>query len=132
MSLFFFFSSRRRHTRLTCDWSSDVCSSDLAQPCLQPRARALDPSDRKAEEDGEAGERTEDEQLSCGHAWLGLLLRFVRRTLQAVALYSKSDGRAPLSRRVPGDDLLPRVSDRRVQPGEPLLPHARVPPRRHA
>src|SRR6266480_7383938 len=27
--LFFFFSSRRRHTRLTCDWSSDVCSSDL-------------------------------------------------------------------------------------------------------
>src|SRR6266480_7093061 len=28
-SSFFFFSSRRRHTRLTCDWSSDVCSSDL-------------------------------------------------------------------------------------------------------
>src|SRR6266571_6049712 len=26
----FFFSSRRRHTRLTCDWSSDVCSSDLS------------------------------------------------------------------------------------------------------
>src|SRR6267142_248465 len=26
----FFFSSRRRHTILTCDWSSDVCSSDLA------------------------------------------------------------------------------------------------------
>src|SRR6266480_4288731 len=29
--LCFFFSSRRRHTRLTCDWSSDVCSSDLQQ-----------------------------------------------------------------------------------------------------
>src|SRR5690242_17155236 len=29
--VFFFFSSRRRHTRLTCDWSSDVCSSDLIQ-----------------------------------------------------------------------------------------------------
>src|SRR2546427_1415883 len=27
--LFFFFSSRRRHTRFDCDWSSDVCSSDL-------------------------------------------------------------------------------------------------------
>src|SRR5260370_1846709 len=26
---FFFFSSRRRHTRFKCDWSSDVCSSDL-------------------------------------------------------------------------------------------------------
>src|SRR5215467_15423665 len=28
--VFFFFSSRRRHTRLQGDWSSDVCSSDLA------------------------------------------------------------------------------------------------------
>src|SRR2546427_853916 len=36
---FFFFSSRRRHTRFDCDWSSDVCSSDL--PCsLGARRRA--------------------------------------------------------------------------------------------
>src|SRR3989475_6471672 len=28
---FFFFSSRRRHTRFDCDWSSDVCSSDLVE-----------------------------------------------------------------------------------------------------
>src|SRR5688572_18204906 len=28
----FFFSSRRRHTRFDCDWSSDVCSSDLPNP----------------------------------------------------------------------------------------------------
>src|SRR5256886_12435240 len=27
----FFFSSRRRHTRFDCDWSSDVCSSDLSR-----------------------------------------------------------------------------------------------------
>src|SRR5260370_13999791 len=27
----FFFSSRRRHTRFKCDWSSDVCSSDLLE-----------------------------------------------------------------------------------------------------
>src|SRR6266853_4393146 len=27
--VFFFFSSRRRHTSFDCDWSSDVCSSDL-------------------------------------------------------------------------------------------------------
>src|SRR3712207_7668075 len=33
--LFFFFSSRRRHTRYWRDWSSDVCSSDLA-PVAQP------------------------------------------------------------------------------------------------
>src|SRR5256884_1296209 len=29
VSRFFFFSSRRRHTRCSRDWSSDVCSSDL-------------------------------------------------------------------------------------------------------
>src|SRR5206468_9705337 len=29
---FFFFSSRRRHTRSDRDWSSDVCSSDLTMP----------------------------------------------------------------------------------------------------
>src|SRR2546430_11043977 len=28
--MFVFFSSRRRHTRFDCDWSSDVCSSDLS------------------------------------------------------------------------------------------------------
>src|SRR2546430_1425510 len=28
LSTVFFFSSRRRHTRFDCDWSSDVCSSD--------------------------------------------------------------------------------------------------------
>src|SRR5256885_11838563 len=42
---FFFFSSRRRHTRLQGDWSSDVCSSDLPTPrrsfstCAHPRRR---------------------------------------------------------------------------------------------
>ena len=34
----FFFSSRRRHTRLVRDWSSDVCSSDLAAGEAQPEA----------------------------------------------------------------------------------------------
>src|SRR2546430_1660848 len=38
----FFFSSRRRHTRFDCDWSSDVCSSDLSViqasfTCADPR-----------------------------------------------------------------------------------------------
>src|SRR3712207_8724388 len=32
MTLVFFFSSRRRHTRYWRDWSSDVCSSDLRVP----------------------------------------------------------------------------------------------------
>src|SRR5688572_11306627 len=39
---FFFFSSRRRHTRFDCDWSSDVCSSDLAV-CFCLGITAVDP-----------------------------------------------------------------------------------------
>src|SRR5947207_14131454 len=34
----FFFSSRRRHTRSLCDWSSDVCSSDLPPMAIQLEA----------------------------------------------------------------------------------------------
>src|SRR5438034_8690029 len=48
----FFFSSRRRHTRSLCDWSSDVCSSDLdvvssicARSCL---TRAASEAERPA------------------------------------------------------------------------------------
>src|SRR2546430_3743248 len=40
----FFFSSRRRHTRFDCDWSSDVCSSDLRgrfQETSAPKACSL-------------------------------------------------------------------------------------------
>src|SRR5690606_40865379 len=33
----FFFSSRRRHTRFSRDWSSDVCSSDLHASVVQER-----------------------------------------------------------------------------------------------
>src|SRR6266849_375600 len=38
MVIYFFFSSRRRHTRSTRDWSSDVCSSDLGCPSPQSDA----------------------------------------------------------------------------------------------
>src|SRR5258705_9730445 len=62
MIVFFFFSSRRRHTRCLSDWSSDVCSSDLA--ALGPATRAVsvdevDPVDgdrpRRRTEGGEQG-----------------------------------------------------------------------------
>src|SRR2546429_1118694 len=55
---FFFFSSRRRHTRCSRDWSSDVCSSDLFDgPCnpAGPGLRSLgriDPADPIATTDG--------------------------------------------------------------------------------
>src|SRR5258706_9398148 len=56
--VFFFFSSRRRHTRLVSDWSSDVCSSDLAlaladvgeQAELVAEAADLDQDDALADE----------------------------------------------------------------------------------
>src|SRR5260370_19220945 len=38
---FFFFSSRRRHTRFKCDWSSDVCSSDLFLPAVEAELRSV-------------------------------------------------------------------------------------------
>src|SRR2546430_6096472 len=46
---FFFFSSRRRHTRFDCDWSSDVCSSDLRTPidiAITLPCPAFDPSEK--------------------------------------------------------------------------------------
>src|SRR5256885_11081599 len=43
---FFFFSSRRRHTRLQGDWSSDVCSSDL-EHCSRQGAFLPDLAERK-------------------------------------------------------------------------------------
>src|SRR5947207_8340332 len=39
--LAFFFSSRRRHTRSLCDWSSDVCSSDQLLHEIAPKATDL-------------------------------------------------------------------------------------------
>src|SRR6267143_455947 len=53
-SFFFLFSSRRRHTRWNGDWSSDVCSSDLAGQ--RPRA-ATGPARAGAIRFGDAGRR---------------------------------------------------------------------------
>src|SRR2546427_9745516 len=46
---FFFFSSRRRHTRFDCDWSSDVCSSDLAHRAKLVREAARLLRERKSQ-----------------------------------------------------------------------------------
>src|SRR5438445_12358452 len=43
LSFVFFFSSRRRHTRYWRDWSSDVCSSDLAVLVGKPRVQGKGP-----------------------------------------------------------------------------------------
>src|SRR3989449_5632287 len=46
MTAMFFFSSRRRHTRCSRDWSSDVCSSDLAVSGVDAARRAVRASQR--------------------------------------------------------------------------------------
>src|SRR3712207_7972212 len=46
--IFFFFSSRRRHTRYWRDWSSDVCSSDLASLSPSPGSATAPSADEGA------------------------------------------------------------------------------------
>src|SRR5476649_2698693 len=48
-AFFFFFSSRSRHTRSLCDWSSDVCSSDLSRWSMPPSRAARTTPDSNAE-----------------------------------------------------------------------------------
>src|SRR5437588_10984048 len=56
--MFFFFSSRRRHTRSLCDWSSDVCSSDLLSHSVARRALLQVPcAQRFSRERGRHGRR---------------------------------------------------------------------------
>src|SRR6266480_6492288 len=66
--IFFFFSSRRRHTRLTCDWSSDVCSSDLPVDfALWKAAKPGEPSWDSAIGAGRPGWHIECSAMSMKH-----------------------------------------------------------------
>src|SRR6266550_4106967 len=69
-NIFFFFSSRRRHTRCSRDWNSDVCSSDLApRTPKEERETEWNGSQRVAEvvdqirEQGDAQRARVDERL---------------------------------------------------------------------
>src|SRR6266581_5448354 len=62
----FFFSSRRRHTRWTGDWSSDVCSSDLVdRAAVREPGQKISPGELAAERDA-GGVGREIGELSCG------------------------------------------------------------------
>src|ERR1022692_4975579 len=65
---FFFFSSRRRHTRLQGDWSSDVCSSDLCcrdVPVSEEVANAADIGAVIQKQRGRSEEHTSELQSPC-------------------------------------------------------------------
>src|SRR6266480_5876120 len=81
--LVFFFSSSRRHTSLTCDWSSDVCSSDLGLERVALRHLALLQGERRlpvevglAPADAHAALAVVDRQVGVGleDAYLALAL----------------------------------------------------------
>src|SRR6478736_6831998 len=70
MHCFFFFSSRRRHTIFDCDWSSDVCSSDL-EPSASRRAQASTTCCTSSGPGRVAGSRSEERRVGkeCRSPW---------------------------------------------------------------
>src|SRR5712664_4801437 len=66
---FFFFSSRRRHTRSDRDWSSDVCSSDLAAAASSTRWFA--PTSPRSQPSPFRGSRSEERRVGkeCRSRW---------------------------------------------------------------
>src|SRR5260221_6380765 len=66
---FFFFSSRRRHTRSLCDWSSDVCSSDLRcrSLCARAETEIRRYRDREQDADDHDDEDRKSTRLNSSH-----------------------------------------------------------------
>src|SRR5947199_7985925 len=91
---FFFFSSRRRHTRCLSDWNSDVCSSDLA---------VRDPVDRRAVLTGDQGE-SKPRVLGSGNRV---------KIVKAEALAGTSVPRGVALRRAVGHDAVDIERDRK-------------------
>src|SRR2546430_7394193 len=65
LACWFFFSSRRRHTRFDCDWSSDVCSSDLVAAANLSISRLSD-DDKKPRKTAAAPPRPQGDRPSFG------------------------------------------------------------------
>src|SRR5690348_18265923 len=86
MTLIFFFSSRRRHTRWTGDWSSDVCSSDLGarRPHRAPRGAPGRRRQRGAQRGGPGNalrpagrrRRSEERRVGKGGRWWWWALQY--------------------------------------------------------
>src|SRR5690242_21209159 len=93
--VFFFFSSRRRHTRLTCDWSSDVCSSDLGQEPALDGARVAQepPEDERREHEGVL--RRSEEHTSELQSHVNLVCRLLLEKKKAFGCRSRSDESLP-------------------------------------
>src|SRR5436190_17323962 len=94
---FFFFSSRRRHTRSLCDWSSDVCSSDLdwALPWRRVLHRRGSAQSGRPEKSGEESERqmkrSEERRVGkeCRYRWSPYHIKENRKKDEILARCSK-------------------------------------------
>src|SRR5206468_4414745 len=105
-TVFFFFSSRRRHTRSDRDWSSDVCSSDL--PCGRRRLVRLLESANRGASIGDGEQRRERSRNDDGPTTAS-----VHRSLQIRHNYSTLSGRYRRSeeRRVGKEWISRRTAD---------------------
>src|SRR5690606_40594497 len=96
---FFFFSSRRRHTRFSRDWSSDVCSSDLTGAGKSIAIDALGLC---------LGSRAEGDMVRTGASRADLCARFSLKDTPAALRWLEAnqleDGRECLLRRVISSD----------------------------
>src|SRR5256885_9115949 len=93
----FFFSSRRRHTRLQGDWSSDVCSSDLREQregFRSLRSQLASPNCERSDLKPSRCSRTNSS--GCSHAAkcppLGSLLKWIRSEERRVGKEGRSRG----------------------------------------
>src|SRR6266487_5156961 len=76
----FFFSSRRRHTRWTGDWSSDVCSSDLAVGAQDADLAPIEPH-LSGDQGGFFGVTRQEDRVEAGLVDEGLALFALLRSL---------------------------------------------------
>src|SRR5215213_648728 len=134
IGFFFFFSSRRRHTRLVSDWSSDVCSSDLAG-ALRDLAEQERPGMALAFDEREDGEQAVPELLVGCRARVDALPQGLEqprpralhaRPIQAllgaeVGVDHRLGDARRLRDRVDGRGVEPPLGERLLRDGEHLL-----------
>src|SRR5437764_13354030 len=102
--VYFFFSSRRRHTRYIGDWSSDVCSSDLSRGSRATAAqrggardRGVDGRDRRQDGVRARGRRPRSEERrvgkECRSGWGPYPYKKKERQNRAVQISLRDDER---------------------------------------
>src|SRR2546427_8642185 len=124
----FFFSSRRRHTRFDCDWSSDVCSSDLVERLGRknlPRSQGTELEIRERDLTASTLDRLEgctQARVAQGHAVEANALVVTKEVRRSVQAYPVSGGEQNRFQHRAGRALAVGASDgekhRRARPSE--------------